>query len=45
MEANIVIRSLERAADFMIGKSCLGLVQGSLGEVKNLAGEESDLDL
>ncbi|KGF91609.1 hypothetical protein EU92_0353 [Prochlorococcus marinus str. MIT 9107] len=37
--ASTVIRLLDHAADFTIGKSYLGPVQGLLGEVRNQVGE------
>ena len=40
MEASTVIRSLDHVADFTIGKSYLGPVQGLLGGVRNPVGEE-----
>ena len=39
MEASTVIKLSDHVADYMIGKSYLGLVQGLLGEVRNLVGE------
>ena len=39
MEVNTVIRLLDHVADYMIGKSYPGPVQGLLGEVRNLVGE------
>ena len=44
MEVSIVIRSLVHVADYTIERSYLGPVQGLLGEVKNLVGEELVLD-
>ena len=40
MEVSTVIGLLDHVADFMIGKSCHGPVQGWLGEARNLVGEE-----
>ena len=40
MEVSTVIRSLDRAADYMTGRSYLGPVPDSLGEVRSLGGEE-----
>tara|TARA_Y100001933_G_scaffold234637_1_gene255146 strand:+ start:609 stop:752 length:144 start_codon:yes stop_codon:yes gene_type:complete len=39
-EVNTVIKSLDHVADFMIERNYLGLVVGSLGEVKNHIGFE-----
>ncbi len=40
MEVSTVIRLLVHVADYMIGKSYLGLAQGLLGEARSLVGEE-----
>ena len=40
MEVSIVIRLLDHVADYMIERSYLGPVQGLLGEVRSLVGEE-----
>ncbi len=40
MEGSTVIRSLDHVAGYTIEKSSLGPVQGYLGEVKSLVGEE-----
>ena len=40
MEFSTVIRLLDHVADYMIEKSCPGLVQDLLGEVRSLVGEE-----
>ena len=43
MEDSTVLGLLDRVADYMIGKSYLGPVQGLLGEVRSLVGEEQVL--
>ena len=40
MEASTVIKLSDHVADYMIGKSYLGPVQGFLGEVRSPVGEE-----
>ena len=40
MEDSTVIGLLDHVAGYTIEKSCLGPVQGFLGEVKSLVGEE-----
>ena len=40
MEASIVIKLSDHVADYMIGKSCLGPVQGWHGVARNQAGGE-----
>ena len=40
MGDNLAIKWLDPVAGYMTEKSCLGLVLGSLGAVKNQVGEE-----
>ena len=40
MEVSTVIGLLDHVADYMIGRSYPGPVQGLLGEVRSLVGEE-----